>query len=387
VTSVPIHYMHQSITPERLVALYRAASVMLVTPLRDGMNLVAKEYVASRIDDDGVLVLSEFAGASEELHEAVFVNAYDVRDLTAKIAEALALGPEERATRMRAMRRQVMSHDVHRWANDFIHALESEPEPRRRPTPEAALKDALARMRAASTLAILLDYDGTLAPIAPTPDQAMPDSPLLNLISALGQRPNTKVEILSGRTCDQVEAWFGALPVALSAEDGIWFRAAPNAAWECSIDPSGLGWLSEARSILEEFTSTTPGAFIEEKTASIAWHYRRAARGFGQMQARELRVRLSQAMAGRPVDVVEGKKVLEVRPRGVNKAAVVQRLLSQEPSPALIAAFGDDRTDEELFAALPPTAITLHIGPGASLAAQRLRDPAAARAFLASLLD
>jgi trehalose 6-phosphate synthase/phosphatase len=215
----------------------------------------------------------------------------------------------------------------------------------------------------------------------------MPDSPLLNLISALGQRPNTAVEILSGRTCDQVEAWFGALPVALSAEDGIWFRAAPNAAWECSIDPSGLGWLSEARSILEEFTSTTPGAFIEEKTASIAWHYRRAARGFGQMQARELRVRLSQAMAGRPVDVVEGKKVLEVRPRGVNKAAVVQRLLSQEPSPALIAAFGDDRTDEELFAALPPTAITLHIGPGASLAAQRLRDPAAARAFLASLLD
>ena len=387
VTSVPIHYLHQSITPERLVALYRAANVMLVTPLRDGMNLVAKEYVASRVDDDGVLVLSEFAGASEELHEAVFVNAYDVRDLTTKITEALALAPEERATRMRAMRRQVMSHDVHRWANDFIHALESEPEPRRRPTPEAALKDALARMRAASTLAILLDYDGTLAPIAPTPDQAMPDSPLLSLISALGHRPNTTVEILSGRTRDQVEAWFGALPVALSAEDGIWFRAAPNAAWEGSIDPSGLGWLSEARSILEEFTSTTPGAFIEEKTASIAWHYRRAARGFGQMQARELRVRLSQAMAGRPVDVVEGKKVLEVRPRGVSKAAVVQRLLSQEPSPALIAAFGDDRTDEELFAALPPTAITLHIGPGASLAAQRLRDPAAARAFLASLLD
>jgi trehalose 6-phosphate synthase/phosphatase len=387
VTSVPIHYLHQSITPERLIALYRAANVMLVTPLRDGMNLVAKEYVASRVDDDGVLVLSEFAGASEELHEAVFVNAYDVRDLTTKITEALALEPEERATRMRAMRRQVMSHDVHRWANDFIHALESEPEPRRRPTPEAALKDALATMRAASTLAILLDYDGTLAPIAPTPDQAMPDSPLLNLISALGQRPNTTVEILSGRTRDQVEAWFGALPVALSAEDGIWFRAAPNGAWECSIDPSGLGWLSEVRSILEEFTSTTPGAFIEEKTASIAWHYRRAARGFGQMQARELRVRLSQAMAGRPVDVVEGKKVLEVRPRGVNKAAVVQRLLSQEPSPALIAAFGDDRTDEELFAALPPAAITLHIGPGASLAAQRLRDPAAARAFLASLLD
>jgi trehalose 6-phosphate synthase/phosphatase len=387
VTSVPIHYLHQSISPERLVALYRAANVMLVTPLRDGMNLVAKEYVASRIDDDGVLVLSEFAGASEELHEAVFVNAYDVRDLTAKITEALALGPEERATRMRAMRRRVMSHDVHRWANDFIHALESDPEPQRRPTPEAALKDALARMRAASTLAILLDYDGTLVPIAPTPDQAMPDSQLLSLISTLGQRPNTTVEILSGRARDKVETLFGALPIALSAEHGIWFRAAPHAAWECSIDASGLDWLADVHGILEDFTAATPGAFIEEKTASIAWHYRGAARGFGQMQARELRVRLSQAMVGRPVDILEGKKVLDIRPRGVNKAAVVQRLLSQEPSPALIAAFGDDRADEELFAALPPTAITLHVGPGASLATQRLRDPAAARAFLAALLD
>jgi trehalose 6-phosphate synthase/phosphatase len=122
--------------------------------------------------------------------------------------------------------------------------------------------DPDARMRAASTLAILLDYDGTLVPIAPTPDQAMPNSQLLSLISALGQRPNTTVEILSGWARDQVEAWFGALPIALSAEHGIWFRAAPNAAWECSIDTSGLGWLSEVRSILEEFTATTPGAFI-----------------------------------------------------------------------------------------------------------------------------
>jgi len=329
----------------------------------------------------------EFAGAGEELHEAVFVNAYDVRDLTAKIREAPALGPEERATRMRAMRRRVMSHDVHRWANDFIRALESEPEAQRRPTPEAALKDAFGRMRAATTLAILLDYDGTLVPIAPTPDQATPDSQLLSLISALGQRANTTVEILSGRARDKVETWFGTLPIALSAEHGIWFRAAPNAAWERTIGISALDWLSEVRGVLEEFTAATPGAFIEEKSASIAWHYRRAARGFGQMQARELRVRLSQSMAARPVDILEGKKVLEVRPRGVNKAAVVQRLLSQEPSPALIAAFGDDRTDEELFAALPPGAIAVHVGPGASLATQRLRNPGAVRAFLAGLLD
>jgi trehalose 6-phosphate synthase/phosphatase len=387
VTSVPIHYLHRSISPERLVALYRAANVMLVTPLRDGMNLVAKEYVASRVDDDGVLLLSEFAGAGEELHEAVFVNAYDVRDLTTKIRQALSLGPEERRSRMRAMRRRVMTYDVHRWTNEFIHALESHPEVLRRPTPEAALKEALGRMRAAPSLAVVLDYDGTLVPIASTPEQALPDKQLLSLLSALGRHPNTTVEILSGRSRNEVEQWFGTLPIGLSAEHGIWRRSGPTSNWEASVDVEHLEWLPEVRQILEEFVAEAPGAFVEEKTASIAWHYRNVARGYGEMQARELRVRLSQAMVGKPVDIIEGKKVLEIRPRGTNKASIVQRLLSRDPAPALIVALGDDRADEELFAALPPMSISMHVGPGPSLATHRLRDSAAARAFLAALLD
>lgn len=387
VTSVPIHYLHRSISPGRLVALYRAANVMLVTPLRDGMNLVAKEYVASRVDDDGVLVLSEFAGAGEELHEAIFVNAYDVRDLTAKIRQALALGLQERQTRMRAMRRRVMTYDVNRWANDFMQALEHEPEARHLPTSEAALKEALARMRTAPSLAIVLDYDGTLVPIVATPEQARPDHQLLSLLAALSRRANTMVEILSGRARNEIEQWFGTLPIALSAEHGIWRRSKPTCPWEPSVDVSHLDWLPEVRRILEEFAAETPGAFVEEKTASMAWHYRNVGRGYGEMQARELRVRLSQAMVGRAVDIIEGKKVLEIRPRGTNKAAVVQRLLSQDPAPALIVAVGDDRADEELFAALPPLSISMHVGPGASLSTHRLRDSAAARAFLAALLD
>ncbi len=386
VTSVPIHYLHRSISPERLVALYRAAHVMLVTPLRDGMNLVAKEYVASRVDDDGVLLLSEFAGAGEELHEAIFVNAYDVRDLAAKIQQALSLAPEERRTRMRAMRRRVMSHDIHRWANDFLYALEHEPEVGR-PTPQTALQEALGRMRAAASLAVVLDYDGTLVPIASTPEQALPDSQLISLLAALGRRRNTTIEILSGRDRNEVEQWFGTLPVGLSAEHGIWRRSEPNSKWEPSVDVSHLEWLPGVRQTLEEFAAETPGAFVEEKTASIAWHYRNVGRGYGEMQARELRVRLSQAMVGKQVDIIEGKKVLEVRPRGTNKAAIVQRLLARDPAPALIVALGDDRADEELFAALPPLSISMHVGPGASLATHRLRNPAAARAFLAALLD
>jgi trehalose 6-phosphate synthase/phosphatase len=138
---------------------------------------------------------------------------------------------------------------------------------------------------------------------------------------------------------------------------------------------------------MDAFARVTPGAFVEVKTSSVAWHYRRAARGFGRAQARELRVALSRVLADHPADILEGKRVVEVRPRGATKAAVVQRLLARRPPPALILAFGDDRTDEEMFAALPRTGISVHVGSGASLATQRLRDPQAVRRFLAALVD
>jgi trehalose 6-phosphate synthase/phosphatase len=386
VTSVPIHYLHQSIPAERLVALYRAADVMLVTPLRDGMNLVAKEYVASRIDDDGVLVLSEFAGAAEELHEAVFVNPYDVADLTAKMRVALAMAPAERSARMSGMRRWLMAHDVHRWAGDFVQALEREGAAQRRPTPAAALNEMLGALRAATRLAILLDYDGTLVPIASTPDLARPDPDLLSLIAALAGRSNTIVQMVSGRPRGTLETWFGGLPVDLWAEHGVWFRAAGASAWESVLNVPCCDWMPQVRSIMSQFSAVTPGAFVEEKTSSIAWHYRQAARGFGRMQARELRLVLSRAMVDRPIDIIEGKRIIEVLPRGASKAAVVQRLLSRDAPPTLILALGDDRTDEELFAALPPASVAIHVGPGASLAGHRLHDSVATRAFLKSLI-
>jgi trehalose 6-phosphate synthase/phosphatase len=385
VTSVPIHYLHQSVSSERLVALYRAADVMLVTPLRDGMNLVAKEYVASRVDDDGVLVLSEFAGAAEELHEAVSVNAYDVGDLTAKMQVALAMAPAERSARMSAMRRWLMAHDVHRWANDFVRALEQETGTDQRPT-AAALDETLGHLRAASVLAILLDYDGTLVPIANTPNQALPDSDLISLLGALGRRPNTIVQMVSGRARDTLDTWFGALPIGLWAEHGVWFREGNADEWESTLTVPCCDWMPEVHAIMEEFSAATPGAFVEEKQASITWHYRQAARRYGRVQARELRLVLSKAMVDRPIEIMEGKRVLEVRARGASKAAVVQRLLSRDTPPAAILAVGDDRTDEELFAALPPSAVAVHVGSGASLAGLRLHDPVATRKFLRALL-
>jgi trehalose 6-phosphate synthase/phosphatase len=383
--SVPIHYLHQPISQDHLVALYRAADVMLVTPLRDGMNLVAKEFIASRIDDDGVLVLSEFAGAAEELPEAVSVNAYDVQDLATKIAEALALSADERTRRMKTMRRRVMTYDVRRWAEEFVNRLARDPGPEARTTAEDALKDVIWRCRTARALAILLDYDGTLVPIVRTPDLAAPDHGLLPLLASLAGRPNTMVHIVSGRARDVLDAWFGALPIAVWAEDGIWVRPNGVEGWAAAFEIGDCAWMAEVRALMQDFTAATPGAFIEDKTASIAWHYRKAVRGFGEAQARELRVALSKAMADRPVQIMEGKKVLEVRPRGAAKAGIAQWLLSHEPPPELIVAFGDDRTDEEMFAALPPGSVSVHVGAGSTMATHRLRDWTATRTFLSTL--
>ena len=123
--STPIHYMHQSVSRRQLVALYCAADVMIVTPLRDGMNLVAKEFIASRVDDDGVLVLSEFAGAADELADAVVVNPYDLEAVRRALKQALTMDKRLRRERMAGLRRRVREHDVHRWAANFIDQLTS----------------------------------------------------------------------------------------------------------------------------------------------------------------------------------------------------------------------------------------------------------------------
>ncbi|MGH7617377.1 MAG: alpha,alpha-trehalose-phosphate synthase (UDP-forming) [Gemmatimonadaceae bacterium] len=123
----PIHYLHRAVSATMLLALYRAADVMLVTPVRDGMNLVAKEFVAARGDEDGVLILSEFAGAADELRDACIVNPYDVDGMADTIHTALSMAGEERARRMRRLRAHVFEHDIHRWAADFLGALGAAP--------------------------------------------------------------------------------------------------------------------------------------------------------------------------------------------------------------------------------------------------------------------
>jgi trehalose 6-phosphate synthase/phosphatase len=383
---VPINYIFRALPVTEVVCLYRAADVMLVTPIRDGMNLVAKEFVASRADEDGVLVLSEFAGADSELAESVHVNPFDTAEMAGAFHRAVVMPREERRTRMRALRRRVLRFDVHRWTRLCLGTLQRAADER----PErvrVSAADEMARltdlMRKARSLVLLLDYDGSLVPFAPIPDLAAPDPELLALLRALSGRPATEVHLVSGRKRDDVERWFSHLPIFLHAEHGLWHRA-PGESGEARVIDSA--WKERVLPILLEYADRTPGALVEEKPAGLAWHFRMADPQYGPGQANELRKHLTELLSNTPVEILGAHHVIEVRPHGVNKGAVVSSVVARAPD-ALIVAIGDDATDEDMFAALPQFSASVRVGPGDSRAAFRVSGVDDVRALLRALSD
>jgi trehalose 6-phosphate synthase/phosphatase len=388
---VPVHYIFRGLSDRELVALYRAADVMLVTPLRDGMNLVAKEFVASRTDGDGVLVLSEFAGASWELPEAIQVNPYDVEGTAESCYRALMMGAEERRTRLEPLRARVQTYDVHRWAATFLEQLEAitqrKPSSRRVPAGATAARQALqARLREAEDLLALLDYDGTMVPYTATPELARPDPALLELLGALAARPRSEVHVVSGRPRETLEHWLGMLPIALHAEHGFWSRPVGSSEWT-ALGELGGSWREPALTILRDITARTPGSLIEVKSAALAWHYRMADREAGARRANELRLHLTQLLSNQPVEILAGHKVIEIRPYGIHKGRILPPLPPERLATTTVLAIGDDRTDEDLFEALPPDAITVRVGPGPTQARFRLDGVPAVRTLLYSLVE
>jgi trehalose 6-phosphate synthase/phosphatase len=237
---------------------------------------------------------------------------------------------------------------------------------------------------------VIVDYDGTLVPFADRPEWAAPDAEALELLRRLTERPNTRVHVVTGRSRSSIEAWLGSAPVGLHAEHGLWSRMRPSAPWRVNVNTKGE-WREPVRHLMEHFTSTTGGTFIEDKTASIAWHYRTASAdgdggaSFGDIQAREMRLLLGELLSNAAVEVIAGNKVVEVRPHGLHKGIIVPALLAESPEQRLVVAFGDDRTDEDLFAALPDGSVTVKVGDGETRALYRVQDVQAARRVLWTL--
>ena len=368
----PIIYQYRSLGFQSLVAMYAASHVALVTPLRDGMNLVAKEYVAARHDHTGVLVLSEMAGAAKELPEAIIINPNNREEIADALKTALEMPGEEQLRRNTAMQSRLRRYDLSRWATDFLNELLSHEKPQAKWV-EANVWRAVSEHYHRSTRRLFIfDYDGTLVPFAGSPKLAEPSTESLAVLRSLTIDPRNELLLASGRDRVTLDQWFNDVPISLAAEHGAWIRE-QNGDWKVQ-QFSGSEWKRKLLPILEMYADRVAGAFVEEKEFSLVWHYRMAELNQGRSVARELTDHLLIFTASNGLQVLTGNKAIEIRGAGINKGTVVQRWLAKTDFD-FILAIGDDLTDEDMFAVLPEGAYSFHVGATQTGARFRLRDP------------
>ena len=359
----PIAYLYKNLGLQALSSLYSAADVALVTPLRDGMNLVAKEFVASRTRDDGVLILSEMAGAARELPEALIINPNSREEMAEAIQQALTMPEEEQGERIRAMRDSVQKYDVHRWGRIFLHSLQNLSAANQLTADKMLTEDRgdlLARQFGITKRrALIFDYDGTLVPLARTPEQALPNERVTKILRGLAADQRNEVTIVSGRPREFLQHHFGELRLNLVAEHGAWMKRR-GGIWRKRVFPDNA-WKQRILPLLEYYVDRLPASFLEEKECSIAWHYRLSDAESADFMAQELKFELSNLLLQTNMEVLEGNKVVEVRAKAANKGAAALAVIDDGDFEMILAA-GDDWTDEDMFQALPDHAMTIRIG-------------------------
>jgi len=368
-----VHYLHQSLPREELAAFYVAADVMTVTPLRDGMNLVAKEYVACRVDGGGVLLLSEFTGAAKELRAGLLVNPYDTDGVKDGLRAALNMPTVEARRRMRSLRRQVLTHDVDRWAAAFLSALERTRDHvadavTRLPNEVVA---ALAEVSETQRLLVATDFDGCLAPIVDDPAMARPIPESMEALRSLAVTPGTIVAVVSGRALADLENLLGPVErmhlvgshgAETSAEDR------DEAAALSAEDSRRLGRL---RLELQQITAEYRGVRLELKPTGIAVHLR----GMDPGDAAAITAQIEENPARWPgVHLLRGKMVLELTVVTTNKGRALKALMKTNHCTATVF-IGDDITDENAFGVLDGADVGIKVGSGRTAADVRIADP------------
>jgi trehalose 6-phosphate synthase/phosphatase len=384
----PIQYMYHSLPFHSLLALYRISDVAMVTPLADGMNLIAKEYIATKTDGKGVLVLSEMAGAVEELREAITVNPNSIEEIAEALKKALSMPEEEQIRRNRTMQERLRSYNIKVWADDFMNSLSQIKKNQKELSAKELggnIKTKIINdyLRSTSRL-IFLDYDGTLVPFAATPEAAKPDAELLTLLTSLAQDSKNEVVIISGRNKEALGAFFKDTKIGLVAEHGAWIRD-EKGKWTTTGD-FNTDWKEIVKPILERYKRRTPGALVEEKNFSLVWHYRRADPELAAVRVAELKETLYFLTANLKVEIAEGNKIVEVKNAGINKGRAAMNWIGRKQWDFMLAV-GDDLTDEDLFRELPDSAYSIKVGLAPSRAKFRFKSQRDVRSLLKSLRD
>lgn len=372
----PILYLYKYESLYPLVSLYSISDIAMITPLRDGMNLVAKEYVSSRIDKTGVLILSEMAGAAKELGEAILINPNSMEEISDALKKALEMPVEEQISRNTVMQTRLRRYDVVKWADDFIQKLissrgEFDRFKARFLNPQAWIRTVTDYKKARKRL-LLLDYDGTLVPFKVRPELAKPDEGTLSLLTSLQKDPRNEVVIISGRDRKTLDNWFGETGIKFVAEHGAWIKDNTEG-WEL-MDTTSSDWKPQIHTILETYADRLPGSFIEEKEFSLVWHYRISDPEQSSIRAKELLDDLVHFTANINVQILQGNKVIEIRNAGINKGTGAMHFISKGGHDFFLA-IGDDWTDEDLFKALPQeNAYSIKVGMTWSYAKYNLQN-------------
>lgn len=385
---MPIHYYYRSLNFAALTTLYREADIALITPLRDGMNLVAKEYIAGKEDSkSGVLILSELAGAVDELNDgALTVNPQSVQEIEAALIRALEMSPEEQRQRMEIMQRKLKQYDVKHWAATFINEQKKLKERSMIANTTDITDESLAKViqdyRNAGKRLLFIDYDGTMMDFHEDPQAVSPDEEVLDILATLAKDDKNCVVINSGRDRTTLQKWLGHLDVEMAAEHGVWMKE--NGEWH--LNPNVVdGWKPKVRELLENLVSRTPGSFIEEKDYSLAWHYRSIDRDQGQMRVREFRDMLSYLIQNQDLQVLEGNKVVEIKNAGVNKGKATSHWV-QKSKYDFVLGIGDDATDEDIFTALPEHGVSIKVGRERTAAKYSISGVAGVRKMFRDLI-
>jgi trehalose 6-phosphate synthase/phosphatase len=367
---LPVRYLYKLLPFRDITALYNVGDVALLTPLRDGMNLISKEYVAAKENNPGVLILSEMAGAASELGEALIVNANNKQEIVNAIKQALDMPLDEQLERLEPMQARLKTYNIQRWASDFVQTLSDLKKTQKnlsmRKLTDKIVKELYTQYNTEQDRLLLLDYDGTLVRFHGRPEQAGPDEQVINLLGDLAKQPSTNIVVISGRNRETLDKWLGGLGVSLIAEHGAWVKW-HKGRWHRSVEPIAADWKEQIRPIMQIYADRTPGAVIEEKDFCLVWHCRKADPALAAVRYHELMDTLLNLTANMRVGVYEGNKILEVKQHEINKGLATEMTLKKF-KPTFILAAGDDYTDEDMFKALPESAYSVKVGSGASKA-------------------
>ncbi|KAG6502046.1 hypothetical protein ZIOFF_041933 [Zingiber officinale] len=389
----PVVLIDQPIPLHEKIAFYVAAECCIVNAVRDGMNLVSYEYVVCRQGTEimdmsrhisigsshaSTLIVSEFVGCSPSLSGAFRVNPWSTEDVCDALYQSLKLEDSEKQLRHEKHYRYVSSHHVSYWASSFSQDLERackdhysrrcwalgfglnfrvlflSPNFRK-----LTLSHILSAYKNTCRRAIFLDYDGTI--MSETSVNKTPSAETLSILNSLCSDPNNTVFLVSGRGRESLGDWFSSCEnLGIAAEHGYFIRWRKDAEWESSSVPVVLDWFKIAEPVIQLYTETTDGSNVELKESAIVWHHQYADPDFGSCQAKELLDHLESVLANEPVVVKRGQHIVEVKPQGVSKGVVVEKLIgtltkSGKP-PDFVLCIGDDRSDEDMFESINSTA-------------------------------